>query len=79
MTVTLLIVLCTVAVVGIAAWWLNSQSPSLPPGPRGLPILGNALQLPKDFHEHIFTQWRAKYGELLLLVVVHDSVLTRES
>jgi len=36
----------------------------LPPGPPGLPILGNALQLATiQFPWLKFTEWKEKYGE----------------
>ncbi|KAH6893686.1 O-methylsterigmatocystin oxidoreductase [Coprinopsis sp. MPI-PUGE-AT-0042] len=39
-----------------------------PPGPKGLPLLGNLLQMPspsgKEAPWRVFSQWREKYGEL---------------
>lgn len=32
------------------------------PGPAGYPIIGNALQIPKDRQWLIFEQWRKLYG-----------------
>ncbi|KAH9831002.1 cytochrome P450 [Rhodofomes roseus] len=42
----------------------------LPPGPRGLPVLGNALQVPTAFSWLKFTEWAKTYGD-----VIHVSAL----
>jgi hypothetical protein len=34
----------------------------LPPGPRGLPIVGHFLTFPKNFVWLTFTEWGRKYG-----------------
>ncbi|TFY68059.1 hypothetical protein EVJ58_g1228 [Rhodofomes roseus] len=44
----------------------------LPPGPRGLPVLGNALQVPTAFSWLKFTEWAKTYGD-----VIHVSALQR--
>jgi hypothetical protein len=33
------------------------------PGPKGVPILGNAADLPKTDDYKVYTQWAKKYGE----------------
>ena len=35
----------------------------LPPGPKRLPLLGNAHQLPLEYQEETFWKWAKTYGE----------------
>ena len=35
-----------------------------PPGPKGLPIIGNALDMPTSREWEKAAEWRSKYGEL---------------
>ena len=46
-----------------------------PPGPKGVPVLGNVFDIPKT-HEWIkYAQWGQRYGELYnLFSVVHSSI-----
>ncbi|KAH7097916.1 cytochrome P450 [Auriculariales sp. MPI-PUGE-AT-0066] len=44
----------------------------LPPGPRGIPVLGNALEMPADYAWLKYSEWAAQYGD-----VVHVSALGR--
>lgn len=46
----------------IAGRTLRQARRKLPPGPRGLPLLGNAHQLPVTFPERALLQWGTKYG-----------------
>jgi hypothetical protein len=38
-----------------------------PPGPRPLPIIGNLLDIPKEFSWLAYTRFSEKYGTVLLL------------
>lgn len=55
-----------VAVSGlILAYWAFSKSPqrkSLPPGPPAWPIIGNLLDIPKDFGWFKYKEWSEQYG-----------------
>jgi|HubBroStandDraft_3_1064219.scaffolds.fasta_scaffold1189761_1 hypothetical protein len=42
-----------------------------PPGPRPLPIVGNILDIPKDFSWLAYTQFSKKYGTSLFFSKAH--------
>lgn len=44
------------------------------PGPRGIPILGNARQLPKEEDFKVYMEWAKKYGELIYLNVLGQPI-----
>lgn len=46
--------------------YLYFQTRYWPPGPRGIPILGNIFQLPK-LPWYKFTEWKAQYGAFYIL------------
>ena len=46
---------------------INAKGP-LPPGPRGLPVLGNIFQVPK-FQWLKYTEWKEVFGNLFSLSV----------
>ena len=54
---------------------LNSP---LPPGPKGWPIIGNLLQIPKDFEYETYRAWARECGMFIVLPRLFDSTLTSE-
>ncbi|EJU01102.1 cytochrome P450 [Dacryopinax primogenitus] len=52
--------------VTFAYFLKQKKSPTLPvpPGPQGLPIIGNALQIPKERTWLVYADWAKKYGDL---------------
>ncbi|KIJ40995.1 hypothetical protein M422DRAFT_172679 [Sphaerobolus stellatus SS14] len=39
----------------------------LPPGPRGLPLIGNVLDIPSEYEFLTYNDWRRTYGDLVSL------------
>ncbi|MFS8003912.1 putative costunolide synthase [Helianthus anomalus] len=85
-----LVVLVVGAVFSILwlIWKLKSNNggtnPSLPPGPRGLPIVGNLLSLDTELHSQ-FANLAKTYGPIMTLwlgkkvtIVISSPVLARE-
>ncbi|KAF9524244.1 cytochrome P450 [Crepidotus variabilis] len=69
-----------------AAWWLLglvltyylyhcNRSPQLPPGPRRLPLLGNAHQLPSETPWVVFGEWAKTYGNLIHVDLFGQSII----
>jgi hypothetical protein len=40
----------------------NPQGLPFPPGPKGLPVLGNMLQLPQSEQWKVYQEWTKQYG-----------------
>lgn len=62
----------------------SNKNPPLPPGPKGLPLVGNLLSLDPDLHIH-FTQLAKTYGPIYTLklgkrigIVISSPALAKE-
>jgi hypothetical protein len=45
----------------------------LPPGPNGWPIIGNLLQIPKDFEHETYRAWARECGTFVIFPVLLDT------
>lgn len=43
--------------------FFRSKQPSLPPGPKGLPLIGNVLDMPAEKGWLTFSQWGETWGQ----------------
>ncbi|KAH8806862.1 cytochrome P450 [Flagelloscypha sp. PMI_526] len=71
--------------VQLARKSLSSSNTPLPPGPKGLPLLGNLLDMPTQEEWKTFSEWGRKYGGLVsvnlmgqVIVVVNKPSLLEE-
>ncbi|TFK48004.1 cytochrome P450 [Heliocybe sulcata] len=66
-------------VVFVTAWIFSSRSrrrglPS-PPGPKGLPLIGNLLDFPATFQWLTFEKWHKQYGDIVYLNLAGQSLV----
>ncbi|TDL26036.1 cytochrome P450 [Rickenella mellea] len=52
---------------------------SLPPGPKGLPFIGNVLQIPQEKEWLTYLQWSKTYGDVLHLSIFGRSLVILNS
>ena len=79
LTMSVAVDLCATAVLGtligvvwwyLKHWWMELHIGTyLPPGPRPVPILGNAHQLGLDGQHKVFAKWRKTYGEYSMILM----------
>ncbi|KIP11879.1 hypothetical protein PHLGIDRAFT_124541 [Phlebiopsis gigantea 11061_1 CR5-6] len=73
----------TLAFAGIilihATFKRAQQKSSLPPGPRGFPLIGNILDLPTSYEWLKFAEWEGKYGDIIHLDLLGQPVVVLNS
>ncbi|KAJ7034658.1 putative monooxygenase [Mycena alexandri] len=71
----------TLLAAGVAYFAFASlvRRTNYPPGPRRLPIVGNAFQIPKTFQWLTFSKWAEKYGSIVYLEAVGQPLVLLNS
>lgn len=60
------VVLALVAATAVLVSKKNKQRLPYPPGPAGLPIIGNMLDMPNDVPWETYAQWGKEYGQYIV-------------
>ncbi|KZT21922.1 cytochrome P450 [Neolentinus lepideus HHB14362 ss-1] len=67
------------AIVGLLAVWFSFRKrrsdKTVPPGPKGWPLLGNLFDIPQSSAWYTFTAWRKEYGNIVYLNVLGRPIL----
>ncbi|KAI8961019.1 cytochrome P450 [Daldinia sp. FL1419] len=58
---------------------IYNRGNNLPPGPKTIPILGNALEFPTYFPHIKFSEWARQYGEIYSLKVLNKTIIVLSS
>ncbi|KAI0048472.1 cytochrome P450 [Auriscalpium vulgare] len=76
------LVLLALSIASIQLYSNKRRPFPLPPGPRGLPIIGNLLDIPKSRSWIVYRDWARKYGDIMCIsalgqhIVIVSSVAT---
>ncbi|KAF7348556.1 Cytochrome P450 [Mycena venus] len=54
----------------IIGWARRTRRRGYPPGPRGLPLIGNILQIPQDRQWLKWAEWKAQYGDVIRISIL---------
>lgn len=57
----------------------RATHPSLPPGPRGLPIIGNTHQIPSSKQWEAYAKWGREYGDIMSISVLGQRLVILNS
>ncbi|KAI0639364.1 cytochrome P450 [Trametes polyzona] len=72
-------VLCILALRTFVRARHHTRSRPLPPGPKGYPILGNALDIPLSKQWLTFQRWAKEYGDILHISLLGQPVIILSS
>ncbi|KAF7328481.1 Cytochrome P450 [Mycena venus] len=70
-----LILILTWACIASGYYIRRKKSPRLPPGPRGLPIIGNVLDIPTEKHWLKFTELAEVWGDIFSLTAFGQTMI----
>ncbi|KIY73621.1 cytochrome P450 [Cylindrobasidium torrendii FP15055 ss-10] len=76
---SILLALLVVVVAVVASSLSRKRAGKLPPGPRGLPLLGNALDMMKLRPWLVYNEWKQQYGDIVYFTAADRGCLLLSS
>ncbi|KAF8879263.1 cytochrome P450 [Infundibulicybe gibba] len=74
-----ILAVCLSTVLYLASRRNKARSLPLPPGPKGLPLIGNLFDVPTKYQWFVFDEWAKKYGDLMHVNVMGQSIIILNS
>ncbi|KAI0654024.1 cytochrome P450 [Cubamyces menziesii] len=76
--------LCVLLILSVSyilalSWKRRSHASTLPPGPRGIPILGNVCDIPRDQPWVAFSNLSRKYGDVISFSILGQTTIVLNS
>ncbi|THH33199.1 hypothetical protein EUX98_g986 [Antrodiella citrinella] len=73
-----LLLFCTIY-VAYYGYAISRRASLLPPGPKGWPIVGSLLDMPKNFHWLKYHEWSQQYGPVITVNVLGSTLIILSS
>lgn len=67
------------ALVAHQIWKRTKSQLPLPPGPKGLPVVGNLFQIPREEPWKVYKEWTKEYGDMIYLEAMGQPILILNS
>ncbi|KIK65636.1 hypothetical protein GYMLUDRAFT_240140 [Collybiopsis luxurians FD-317 M1] len=76
---TILDICCAVLSLLILRQIIGPKPSQLPPGPKGLPLVGNVLDMPSEKEWETFAQWGDEFGDICSVTVLGQPLIILNS
>lgn len=75
MVVVILVILILLLLLGYKVWTNHNNRATLPPGPKGWPIVGNVFEIDFQRLQKTLLEWKHVYGHLVYFPLLGNNIL----